>query len=197
MHQDRLRSICSRRAQLPVILQFRRKDMKFTRMVLPIAVAGGMLAQNPSSQLKQLEDDAIGNAILSALNACQPLAPSPFGSFVPPSTTLNVTAQTVLTPAITLPGPFPITIPARTLAVTSGAVTLPGSLFLPPAPRVCTVSAAGDSVGHPPHPPGKSSFALKLLIDYSTYLGNASGGGCAQASGNVAFTKQDNGSSVE
>ena len=59
------------------------------------------------------------------------------------------------------------------------------------------MSAAGDSIGHPPQPPGKSNFALRLNIDYSTFVGNGSGGGCAQASGNLNYVKQDSGNSQE
>ena len=70
-------------------------------------------------------------------------------------------------------------------------------VFFRPAPRVCQIAVSGDAIGHPPQPPGKSSFALRLLVDYSTYVGNAAGGGCAQASGALNMIKQDNGNSQE
>lgn len=171
--------------------------MRTVQPVLIILCASSLCAQNLSSKLKQLEDDGMGNAVLSTFNACQPLAPRPFGNFVPQSTTLNVTPSSVTIPAVTLNGPFPVTIPARTLSATGGTVTLPGSLFLPPASRVCQVAVSGESIGHPPQPPGKSDFALRLLVDYSTYVGNGSGGGCAQASGVLNLGKQDNGNSQE
>jgi hypothetical protein len=171
--------------------------MRIAQPILMLLSASMAFGQNASSLLKQLEDDAIGRAVLSAFNACQPLAPSPYGNFVPPSATLNVTASTVTVPGVNLSGPFPVSIPPRTLQATGSTVTLPGTLFLPPAPRVCPITTTGEVIGHPPQPPGKSTFALRLLVDYATYVGNGAGGGCAQASGSLNMVKQDSGNSDE
>ena len=78
---------------------------------------------------EQLEDDGMGSAVLSTFNACQPLAPRPYGNWVPPNTTLNVTPSSVTVPGITLNRPFPVHIPARTLAATGGTVTLRDRCF--------------------------------------------------------------------
>jgi len=154
-------------------------------------------AAAPLSSLKKLEDNGLGGSILGSINACQPLAPSPFGSFVPPNVTVAVPAVTVTTSPVTLGGPFPITIPGQTLTIPANTVTIPGSAFLPPAPRLCPVSASGDISGDPPQPPGHSSFNLQLTIDFSTYRSNGSGGGCSQASGTLTLRKEDGGASQD
>jgi len=140
--------------------------------LLVLLFASVASAQNPLSALKTLEVDGIGTSALGDLNSCQSLAPSPFGSFVPP----NV--------VITLPLP-PLT------------VTIPGAAFLPPGPRLCPVVVTGVSAGSPPHPPGQSTFRLELVVDFSTFRSNGSGGGCSLASGSLVFTKSAQGNPEE
>lgn len=152
---------------------------------------------DPLSSIKALDDDAVGSSVLSAIGACQHLAPSPFGRWVPSNVTLTVQPSSVTIPARTISGPFPVTIPAQTLPTRATTTTIPGTAFLPPAPRVCNVSLSGNSGGSPPHPQGKSTFTMSLNIDFSTYLSNGSGGGCSQASGLLTFIKADNGNSQD
>ena len=160
-------------------------------------IAPTLFGADPLSSLKKLQDDGIGGSALSAINACQPLAPSPFGSFIPPNVTVPVPGSTITTAPITLPGPFPITIPAQTLTIPASTATIPGSAFLPPPPRLCPIATIGNTAGNPPQPPGKSHFTFNLVIDFSTYLSNGSGGGCSQASGTLTLTKDDNGNNPD
>lgn len=140
----------------------------FCACVLVVLFASVSSAQNPLSALKALQVDGIGSSALVDLNECQDLAPSPFGSFVPPDVVVR-------------------------LPVRPTTVTIPGAAFLPPAPRVCSIIVTGVSAGSPPHPPGQSTFRLELVVDFSTYLSNGSGGGCSQASGTLVFTKSAQG----
>ncbi len=131
--------------------------------------------------------------MLSALNACQLLAPSPFGSFVPANVVLTVPSRTISTAPVTVPvtGPFPgtVTIPGQTLTIPANTVVFPGTALLPPAPRLCPVFLRGESAGSPPQPPGQSVFSLGLVVDFSTYRSNGSGGGCSLASGSLTYIK--------
>jgi len=136
--------------------------------LLVLLFASVASAQNPLSALKTLEVDGIGSSALLDLNSCQHLAPSPFGAFVPPDVVIMLPVP-----------PF--------------SVTIPGTAFLPPPPRLCPVAVTGASAGSPPHPPGQSTFQLNLNVDFSTYRSNGSGGGCSQASGTLVFTKSAQG----
>jgi hypothetical protein len=172
--------------------------MKSRYMVVPaLLFASAAYAANPLSALKDLEDDGIGNSVLSAINACQPLAPSPFGSFVPANVTLTVPARTITTAPVTVtvnaPLPRNVTIPGQTVTVPATTVVFPGTALLPPAPRLCPIFLKGESAGSPPHPPGHSAFSLELVIDFSTYRSNGSGGGCSLASGSLTYVKASKG----
>jgi hypothetical protein len=147
--------------------------------LLVVVFASVASAQNPLSALKKLEVDGLAGSALGELNACQPLAPSPFGDFIPADVTVVAPGGT-----LTLPSPLPPSVPLPSITV-----TIPGEAFLPPAPRLCRVEVSGVSAGSPPHPPGQSTFRLNLVVDFSTYRSNGSGGGCSLASGTLAFTK--------
>src|SRR5437773_1571869 len=133
-----------------------------------LLVAPALFGADPLSSLKKLQDDGIGGTALSSINTCQSLAPSPFGSFIPPNVTVPVPGSTITTAAITIPGPFPFTIPSQTLTIPASTDTIPGSAFLLPPPRLCPVATTGSTGGNPPQPPGKSRFSLSLMIDFST-----------------------------
>jgi hypothetical protein len=172
--------------------------VQLSRLCFAAVLGSGLLsAQDSLSRLKALQDDGIGSSALAAINACQPLAPSPFGSFIPANVVVPVPATTTSTGAISFVGPFPITVPAMTILVPANTVTIPGTAFLPPAPRLCPVSTSGDAGGSPPQPPGKSSFNMSLVIDFSTYRSNGSGGGCSLASGRLTLDKQDQGNATD
>ena len=118
-------------------------------LTLIVTASSTLFGADALSNLKKLQDDGIGGAVLAAINSCQPLAPSPFGSFVPPNVVVSVPASSTTIGPITIPGPFPITIPALTIAIPANTVTIPGSAFLPPAPRPCqSALAATQQVVH-------------------------------------------------
>ena len=152
-------------------------------VLLVVVFASVAAAQNPLSALKKLEVDGLAGSVLPAMNSCQPLAPSPFGQFVPADVVVIAPGGT-----LTLPTPLPTSLPLPSITV-----TIPGEAFLPPAPRLCPVTTGGVSAGSPPHPPGQSTFRLNLETDFSTYRSNGSGGGCSLASGTLVFTKDARG----
>ena len=161
--------------------------MKVAGIVVAILlVASTADAQNPLSRLKALQDDGIAVPVLASLNDCLTLAPEPLGDFVPPDFPLPILTQ-------------PVFLPVLGGGVTIGAFTvpIPGAAFLPPAPRLCSVSTQGMSAGSPPQPPGRSTFVLELVADYSTFRTNGSGGGCSLASGRLTFTKDSSGNNEQ
>src|SRR3982751_5798297 len=96
--------------------------MKSARLLLlMLLVAVNSYAANPLRPIKAQDEDDAGSSVLAALNACQPLAPAPFGSFVPADVVLAVPGQTTTTPPITFTvnGPLPgtVTIPRQTIGI--------------------------------------------------------------------------------
>lgn len=172
--------------------------LAFSVCAMPMFAANGM----DDVKKNNLEGIATGGAGYNALQSCQALAPSPFGSWVPANVSITVPAQTVATsgfsftiPARTITA-LPYTIPAVSLGFPSLSVTtpaetavIPGSAFLPPAPRLCSVSVSGKSHGEPGHPGGMSTYTSSLSVDFSTYRSNGSGGGCSNASGSLVVSK--------
>ncbi len=158
-----------------------------TAATLSLAVMP-VFAANTIDDLKKnnLDGASFSGSAFTALQACQPLAPSPFGNFVPSNVSITVPGQTITVPGQTVSGG--ITSPV-TVNVPSVSAIIPGTAFLPPAPRDCSVSFSGNSHGDPGNPGGQTVYSGGLLVDFSTYRSNGSGGGCSLASGTLTVAE--------